>query len=453
MVKKFFSIIFTIFLLFGVASSAFTASAYEVTGFEVSAEYSMIASLDTDEIIYEKNIDTKLYPASITKIMTAIIILESEKYNPKAKITMTREILDMVLGTGSAVSNIREGETFYQKDLMYLILMSSAGDCTYLAAQHFGGSVDNFVKLMNDKAKELGLENTRYANPVGLHDENNYTTVRDIFTLTKYALKNKTFKEICETSRYTMPATNYSGERTLTSTNDLQNSNNPNYYQYAKGVKTGFTDEAGRCLVSTASYGGYNYMCIVMKCPNDGTGRHFKDSIELYRWAFNNFSFKEVANSTEPVCEMPLELSLDTDFVPLYFKQPFITILPNEADDSTIKVVPILKKDEIKNKSVVEAPVKKGDVLGVAEIYYAEKLIGTVDLVVAEDIPASKLLVGVKKVKAFFSSSYMKILYGVVAIAIIIFIILVIRLNMALIKRRKVRYVPMKKREKNRYDK
>ena len=306
---------------------------------------------------------------------------------------------------------------------------------------------------MNDKAAQLGLKNTRYSNPVGLHDENNYTTVRDIFTLTKYALKNKTFKEICETSRYTMPATNYSGERTLTSTNELQNSNNPNYYQYAKGVKTGFTDEAGRCLVSTASYGGYNYMCIVMKCPNDGTGKHFKDSTELYRWAFNNFSFKEVADSTEPVCEMPLELSLDTDFVPLYFKKPFVTILPNEADDSTIRVVPILKKDAVTNKEVVEAPVKKGDVLGVAEIYYAEKLIGTVDLVVGEDIPASKLLVGVKKVKAFFSSSYMKILYGVVAIAIIIFIILVIKLNIALIKRRKVRYIPLKKREKKRYDK
>jgi len=452
MVKKFFSIIFTIFLLAGIMSPAFTASAYEVTGFDISAQYGMLASLDTDEIIYENNIDAKLYPASITKIMTAIIILESEKYNPQAKITMTREILDMVLGTGSAVSNIREGETFYQKDLMYLILMSSAGDCTYLAAQHFGGSVDNFVKLMNDKAAELGLNNTHYTNPVGLHDAENYTTVRDIFTLTKYALKNKTFKEICETSRYTMPATNYSGERTLTSTNELQNSNNANYYQYAKGVKTGFTDEAGRCLVSTASYGGYSYICILMKCPNDGTGKHFKDSVELYRWAFNNFSFKEVADSTDPVCEIPLELSLDTDFVPLYFKKPFITVLPNEADDSTIKVVPILKKDATKNLICVEAPVKKGDVLGVAEVYYAERLIGTVDLVAGEDVPASKLLVGVKKVKGFLSSSYMKIFYIVVGIAVLIFLILVIRLNMALIKKRKVKYIPLKKREKKRYD-
>lgn len=443
MVKKIFSIIFTIFIILSIFSVGFTASAYEVTGFDVSAEYGMLISLDTDEILYENNIDKKLYPASITKIMTAVIVLESEKFNPEAEITMTREILDMVLGTGSAVSNIKEGEKFSQKDLMYLVLMSSFGDCTYLAAQYFGGSVDNFVKLMNNKAKELGLTGSHYTNPVGLHDDNNYTTVRDIYKLTKYALKNKTFKEICETSRYTMPATNYSGERTLTSTNNLQNSNTAHYYSPAKGVKTGYTDEAGRCLVSTASYGGYNYMCILMKCPTNDT-RHFSDSVALYRWAFNNFSFKEIADSTEPVCEMPLELSLDTDFVPLYFEKPFITVLPNEADTSTIVIKPHL------NSESVEAPVKKGSVLGKADVYYAEKLIGTVNLVAGEDIKESKLLVGVKYVKNFFSSVYMKILYAAIAVVILIFIILCIRLNLTAIKKRRVKYIPYKEERRNR---
>lgn len=445
MIKKYFSFIFTFIIIMSLFSVNFNASAYEVTGFEVSAKYGMLISLDTDEIIFEKNINKKLYPASITKIMTAIIVLESEKYDPSAKITMTREILDMVLGTGSAVSNLREGEKFTQKDLMYLVLMSSFGDCTYLAAQYFGGSVDNFVKMMNDKAKELGLNGTHYQNPVGLHDENNYTTVWDIYKLTKYALQNKTFKEICETSRYTMPATNFSGERTLTSTNYLQNSNTSYYYSPAKGVKTGYTDEAGRCLVSTASYGGYNYMCILMNCPPNDT-KHFSNSIDLYRWAFNNFSFKEVADSTEPVCEIPLELSLDTDFVPLYFEKPFVTVLPNGADDSTIVIKPSLISES------VEAPIKKGDVLGKADVYYAEKLIGTVNLVSSDDIKESKLLVGVKYVKDFFSSVYMKILYVAIILVIVIFIILCIRLNMSAIKKRKVRYIPYKEERENRHD-
>ena len=447
MKKKIFSTILIICILFSLFCADFTASAaYEVTGFDVTAKAGMLVSLDTGEILFEKDIDKKVYPASITKIMTAVIILESGKYNPTEPITMTQEILDMVLGTGSAVSNLKAGEKITHKDLMYLVVMSSFGDCTYLAAQHFGGSVDGFVELMNGKAQELGLTGTKYANPVGLHDENNYTTVRDIYTLTKYALKLKVFKEICETSRYTMPATNLSGERTFTSTNELQNANSPYYYQYAKGVKTGFTDEAGRCLVSTASYNGYNYMCVVMGCPPYDK-KHFTESVELYRWAFNNFSFKEIANSTEPVIEMPVELSMDTDYVHLYFKEPFISVLPNEADGSTIVTEKKLKYDS------VEAPVKKGDILGTAEIIYAEQVIGTVDLVAGEDVEPSKILIIVKHIKSFFSSSYMKILYIAIALLILIFIILCIRLNMAAIKKRRVKYIPYKEREKNRHDK
>ena len=153
----------------------------------------MLASLDTGEIIYENNIDEKVYPASITKIMTAILILESEKYDPTAKVAMTEEILDLVLGTGLAVSLMTAGEEFTQLDLVYLVLMSSYGDSTYLAAQIYGETIDNFVDMMNQKAAELGLTGTNYTNPVGLHDDNNYTTVRDIHTLTAYALKNETF--------------------------------------------------------------------------------------------------------------------------------------------------------------------------------------------------------------------------------------------------------------------
>jgi len=448
MIKRIFSYILIIFVLFTCCFSGFTASAaYEVTGFDITAKAGMLISMDTGEMLFAKEVDKRVYPASITKIMTAVVILESGKYNPEEKITMTQDILDMVLGTGSAVSNLKAGEVITHKDLMYLVVMSSFGDCTYLAAKYFGGSVENFVQLMNNKAAQLGLDGTKYANPVGLHDKDNYTTVRDIYTLTAYALKFDVFKEICATSRYTMPATNMYGKRTLTSTNNLQNTNKQFYYKYAKGVKTGYTDEAGRCLVSTASYGGYNYMCIVMGCPPNGT-KHFSESRDLYRWAFNNFSFKEVANSTEPISEMAVELSMDTDFVPLYFKAPFVSVLPNAADDSTI-VINIL---EPKEGQSVRAPVKKGDVLGKAEIVYAEQVIGTVDLVAGEDVEASTILIAVEHIKNFFTSSYMKILYIAIALVIIIFIILCIRLNMAAIRKRRVKYIPYKEKEKNRHD-
>ena len=239
-----------------------------------------------------------------------------------------------------------------------------------------------------------------------------------------------------------------SGKRTISTTNYLQDPNTNYYYQYARGVKTGFTDEAGRCLVSTATYNGYNYMCILMNCPaNAGKRYEFIDSANLYRWAFNNFSFKQVADSTEPVCELPVDLSFETDFVPLYFEKPFVTVLPNEADSSTIVVKPKL------NYEKKDAPIKKGEVLGTADIVYAEQVIGTVNLVAGSSVKASKLLIALRAVKGFFGSFYMKIVYILIALVIVIFILMIIRLNIARIRKRKVKYIPYgKKKGDDRYD-
>lgn len=445
MIKKIFSIIFSVIVIFTCFLAPISVSAYEVTGFEITAKAGALISLDTDEYLYENNIDSKVYPASITKIMTAVIMLESEKFNADGKIQMSQSALDLVLGTGSVVSHFVAGEEFTQLDLVYLVVMSSFGDCTYLAAEYYGGSVDNFVKLMNDKAKELGLTGTNYANPVGLHDDNNYTTVRDIYTLTKYALSNKIFKEVCETPRYTM-STNFTEKKTLSTTNALQDTTTNYYYQYAKGVKTGYTDEAGRCLVSTASNGECSYVCIVMGCPPNEK-KHFTESINLYRWAFNNFSKKTVADSNEPVCEIPVELSFETDFAPLFFKKPFDTILPNDADGSTIVVEPHLISES------VEAPIKKGQVLGTADIIYAEKVLGTCELVAGEDIDSNGLLVVLKHIKTALTSVYMKIFLLIILIAVIIFILLCIRLNMSKIKKRKVKYIPYDKKGARRHEK
>ena len=227
---------------------------------------------------------------------------------------------------------------------------------------------------------------------------------------------------------------------------DLIFDKNTNYwYQYAGGVKTGFTDAAGRCLVSTASYNNYNYMCILFGCTNSTQRRYdFLETKELYRWAFNNFSYKEVANSDEPVSEIPVDLSSETDFVSLYFKEPFVTILPNGADQSTL-----VPKTKLIAESV-DAPIKKGDVLGKAEIYYAEKLIGEVDLVAGNNVERNNILAIIRSIKNFFASDYMKIVYIVLGLIVAIFILGCIILNLPK-KKRKVKYKPYKN-TKNNYD-
>ena len=437
MLKKIFSAFLIICL---ILSSVTTVSAYEPSGIEITAKAAILVSLDTGEVLFEKNADEKVYPASITKIMTTLLILENEKYNPDAKIAMTQDVLDLISGTGSSVSLLKAGEEVSQLDLVYMVLMASYGDCALLAALYYGGSIENFVNMMNTKASELGLSGTHYENPIGLHHEQNYTTARDTYKLTATALQNETFKEVCSSTRHTVK-TSMSGERTISTTNFLQDNTTNYYYQYAKGVKTGYTDEAGRCLVSTASYNGYRYLCAVFGCPANEK-KHFIESKELYRWAFNNCEFKKVADNSNPVAEIGVNLSLDTDFVSLYIEKSFVSVLPKDADDSTISIVTHLVGES------VDAPIKKGDVLGTADIIYAEEVIGTVNLVSNEDVEKSTMLAALRAIKNFFASSYMKVVYVIIAAAILIFIIAVIKMNSKGSKKRKIKYVPYDKDEK-----
>ncbi|MBQ3547768.1 MAG: D-alanyl-D-alanine carboxypeptidase [Clostridia bacterium] len=436
MPKRIFSIFFVCFLILSSVFVPISASAYEVNSFEITAEAGMLVSLDTGEVLWEKNADKKMYPASITKIMTAILMVESEIWNPSAKVTLTKAALDKTLGTGLAVSLLNEGEEFTQLDLLYMVLLSSFGDCAYLAADIYGGSLEGFVKMMNDKAKELGLNGTHYSNPVGLHEEETYTTARDTYKLCVYAKKYDIINEVTSKSRYKMTTTKGT-TRTLSTTNFLLDPSTNYYYQYATGFKTGFTNAAGRCLVSTASRNGYNYMCILLKCPNKPNIKRYEfvESRELYRWALNNFSFKEIAKSNEPACEIPVEQSLQTDFLPLYFDKPFISVLPNEADDSTIII-----KTFFENETAI-APIKKGDVLGYAEIMYAEKVIGRVNLLAGEDVKASAILQFWQLIKDIFTSKYMKVVYLIIAAVIVGFILVMIKLNWPR-KKRKVKYIP-----------
>lgn len=444
MFKKFICVLLT---LCTVISISLPAAAYEPTGLEITAKAAMLVSIgkdsSQDDILYEKNADQKVYPASIAKIMTTLLILESDRYNPDAKVAMNKEALRLISGTGSSVSLLNEGEEMTHLDLVYMVLMSSFGDCAYLAALVFGDTVENFVSMMNARAEQLGLTGTHYGNPVGLHDEDTYTTARDVYTLTRYALKNETFNTVCKQDRYKLSFKPKLRGQTLTTTVMIQDKNTAYYYTYAEGVKTGFTDKAGRCLVSTASYNGYTYMCILMGCPNQAGKRYeFTESAGLYRWAFNTFEYKRVADSENPIYEIPVELSLDADFVPLYIENGFTTVLPKEADESTIVIKPK------PNSKKVDAPIKKGEVLGTADIIYAEKVIGTVNLVAGEDIKKSTLLTVVRAVKGFFTSIYMKLVYAAIGIAVIVFILMIVKLNYGRGKKRHVRYIPYNKHTK-----
>ena len=434
--------IFPIILIFCLIFSI-PASAYQVSGFEVTAKAAVLMSLDTDEIIYSKNLDTKVYPASLSKLLGAIVLLEKTPDLDKEIITMTKEAENEILGTGAAVVGFKVGEQVTAREALAALLIHSGGDCAIAIAHHYGGDSAGFMDMVNAKAQEIGMKNSHFGNPVGLHDEQTYTTVNDLILLTKYALKYDIIMELANKPRYTMKATNMSGERNLSTTNMLIDNTTSYYYLYAKGLKTGFTDEAGRCLISTATYNGYTYLCILTGCKNDWNNRiEFIETANLYRWAFNNFSYKTVIDASNPITEMPVRLSLDADFVSLYAKEPLTSIFPDDADTSTVKIVPELSAESI------DAPVKKGTVLGTAKVIYAEQELGRVDLVAGTDVKSSVLLIVLDKIGQFFTSPFFFTILGIIGGIILIFIIWIIILNRKP-KKRKVRYIPYDKDKEN----
>lgn len=444
MKKKLFALIMTLFIL---CSTAFSVGAFNINTYEMHHEAGLVAYLDNDTVIYDKNADKKMYPASITKLMTAIVMLENIDDLENEYIVYSKTALNMILGTGSAVyagDGLKVGEKMKARDALAALLISSSGDVAYAIAEHVGGTIDGFIDMMNKKAEEMGLGGTHYTNPVGLHDDNLYTTARDIYTLAKYAFSIDMIRKNLELVSYTMEETNFHKSLTINTSNLMINPNSNVYYKYAVCGKTGYTEKAGRCLVNLSEYNGYKYITVVLgtSAPN-GTRYDFIDSANMCRWAFNNFEFKSVLESTTPVAEAPLKLSSESDHLPICFENGLKTILPKEADASTIEYKISLNKPEF------TAPVKKGDLVGTAEVFYAEEKIGTLNLVSGQTIQASPLLVFLDAAKTFFTSSFMKGVYIVVVAAIIIFVAAVIFLNKGKKKNRRVKYIPLSKEERD----
>ena len=445
MVKKIISIIVTIVLLCITFTSP--ALAYKPSTFTLTAEGCLIANVDTDTIIYGKNADQKLYPASLTKIMTAVVVLDECKDLKNTIVTCHKDVLDLLLGTDSSVFNLVDGEELPALELLYILLVHSANDAANTLAQHFGGTISGFVDKMNAKAKELGMTNTHYMNPHGLHDEQHYTTPKDMYILTKYAIQNPTFKEIFGTVRHYVPETNKTPyKRVLATTVFIQDPNTSlpdTYYRPVDGGKTGYTDPAGRCLVTYAEEDDVTYICVVMKCPvtNEAGVKvryEFSETRKLYEWVFNEFEYREVYDTATPVGECPVELSSDTDSVALALKTPVNAVVPKEADPSSFKV------DVELFENPASAPIALGQELGTATVKYAGETLGVVPVVAINGVEKSGMLAFVKAVTDFFSSSFFATLILIIVIIILLMILYLIIKNQRRKRRRRHRKVKIR---------
>ena len=241
-------------------------------------------------VIYEKNANEKMYPASTTKILTAIIALESCSLNEK--VTASSEAINSIK-SGYTIADIQVGETLSMEDLLYALLIKSANEAANVIAEHIAGNVDNFANIMNSKAKELGCQNTHFVNANGVHNDDHYTTASDLAIIAEYCMKNETFRKIVSTQYYSLPSTpQYTGEeRVLKNSNSLLIPEHTYYYPYAIGMKTGFTSEAKNCLIAASKKDDLELISIVLHAEQteDGRSARYCDSINLLEYGNNNY--------------------------------------------------------------------------------------------------------------------------------------------------------------------
>lgn len=428
MIKKICIQLLSVLLVLTVLAGATVCGAGAITfpnNVVTQSKSVLLVSMDNGQTVYEKEPDTRMYPASTTKIMTYIIAYENIEDIENTRVEVKQEVIDTLLDTGSSMAYLSDhvGQSVKVIDLLYSLMVPSGNDAAMVLADYVGGGdVQKFVDLMNAKAEELGCENTHFANPDGLHDENHYTTARDLLKITNYALTLPNFKKISNTVSYTCEG----DDTPLRTTNYLIDGNSEYYYMYAEGIKTGTTDQAGRCLVTTASADGQSYMLVLLGAPyQEGVQEEyytFLDAAALFRWCLTALELTTVKTTETPICEAKVKYASGRNTVTLVPEKDLITILPKGLSPNNIVV-------ETDLPEALEAPLKTDQAVGTAAVYYVDpdtgekQMIETVNLMPSENVEHSGFMATLEVAGAIFRSYWFLIVIGVILLIVLIYFI------------------------------
>ncbi len=375
--KRFFSAFISILILFFSpavivqASNTKDIEAAWPDGPDVYAESAIIMEASTGLILYEKNIDERHYPASITKIMTALLAIENS--NLGETVTFSRNaVFDVDLD--SSRIGIDVGEQLTMQQCLYGMLLESANEVTYAVAEHVSGSIDAFSTLMNDKASSLGCKNTHFVNPHGLHDEKHYTTCRDMALITREAMKNETFRKIFGTRTYQIPPTNVQSETRYLRNHHKFVLRQDYRYDDCIGGKTGYTSNSKFTLVSVAKRGDLELICVIMR--DDSTPHQYNDTAKLFDFAFDNFSIYPIADleDTKVIDESPMFTRynplLSKSETPISIDEDGYLVLPNTASFQDAKKEVSFYSSDKENTIGKISYSYNGEYVGGADILY-----------------------------------------------------------------------------------
>ena len=447
---KFIAVFMSILMIFSLIPSGgfdIAASAAFTPDIDLYSSAYYMVNLDLGTVIAAKNENEKCYPASITKLMTAIVAMEN-----CADLSMPMEVTYDATNEfwegdpnkeGAGTCGLAAGQpNLTMKDCLYGLLIKSGCEAGNVIAYNIGkGSIPAFIELMNKKAAEIGCKNTHFGNTHGLWQEDNYSTPYDLFLIGKYIYdKLPEMIEITNTYSYVMPANKYNpSPYTIYNVNSLVNNvgENPYYYEYASGLKTGsmgeyYTKDASgewsvyhagfANIISTASQNGFNYMLVTCGAPYaDADGNrlngHFKDSIALYKWAFRTFDIREVMNENTFVTNVKVDMGENADVAILKPASAFSTLLPKDLDPSVIEQKITITAEKNNNDAVV-APIQKGQVMGTLELLLDGNSLWTTNLVASQNIELSQFEYTMRMINSIFDKWWFRLC--VVALALLI---------------------------------
>ena len=393
--KKSFLIIvlLSIFVFF----NTYFLNVYASTEPSVSAESAILIDNRTNKVIFDKNSDKKMYPASTTKILTAILTIENG--NLDDIVTASHDAVTSI-PEGYSVADIQVGEQLTVEQLLEVLLVHSANDAANVLAEYIGGSIDSFVSMMNTKLNELGLSNSHFTNSYGKHDDNHYTTASDLAKLMQYCIKNDTFRRYAGMASCAIPATNMHDSRLYTSTNFLVVPESNYYVPYITVGKTGYTSLAGDCLVTAGYNNDLEFICVVLNCTS--SNNRFQDVIDIYNYGYNNFSLKNIINENDIITNIEVKnATKDTKQLDVLSSETVPVLVNNSDNFENIETKIDLNND-------IKAPIMQGDKLG-SVTYSVNGVEYTTELIASHDVKALNIPI------------YLIIAFGIFVILFIIY--------------------------------
>ncbi len=430
--------IISLLIAFSITITSFLANtnkSYADNEPNLTAQYAVLMDFETGKVLYNKNGSQKLYPASTTKAWTAYVVLKHI-----SDLSQVVEIKDLPPISGSSMY-LKNGESFTVRQLLDALLIHSSNDVAVVLANYVSGSIEEFAKLMNKEAQDIGAKDTHFNNPHGLPDDNHYTTAYDMALMAREAMNNEVFRDIVKTKSVSFPATQeYPYERYFVNTNKFLTSNDkvnykgqeiPIKYDIVDGIKTGYTDAAGRCLLSSGIKNNMRLISAVFKTEGNDL---YLDSRTLLDYGFDNFSSKTIINKDDYIGTEKILLSKQGKLV-FEPKYSYKVVLPNGSKENNYTQKTKLDK--------LNLPIKKGDKVGKLEIYNDKKLEHSIDLIARNDV---------NSIFSFITEN--KIIMSIIKLLLILFVLFIILIISIVINKKKRRkrsiYSKSKRRKRRR---